>query len=351
MKKGKRILIIWTLLISAVILTVFSQRATQYARDALKVCALSVIPSLFPYMVISHMIVSGGVCDTIAEIFPVSRLLKLPSSATAPLLLGALCGFPVGAKSAVTLYEKGEMTKEQTEVLISYANNTGPSFIVSVIGAVMWNSTLFGTSVYIFQLISAFLAATLVNRVLFPYSKDGYHSLNRRAKYPSFFSAVAESSHSVLTVCGFIVFFSVISGFLLPILSKLSPRLSILFCSLLEFTGGARLGASVGGMSGAFITGLSVGFSGICVLCQTAAFTSKAGLSLRRTVCTKIIQGLLCAGMCALFANFRKTACVGALYVDGAQTLVSHNSPLAISLLSLICYLFIIKNASDEHKM
>ena len=69
----------------------------------LKLCVSTVIPSLFPFMVLSELIVSSG------AVVPVGKLLSRPfrwlfgirGEGSVAVLLGALCGFPVGAKSAV----------------------------------------------------------------------------------------------------------------------------------------------------------------------------------------------------------------------------------------------------------
>ena len=338
------------LMISAVLLTVFSERATEYARDSLKVCALCVIPSLFPYMVISRMIVTSRACDFIGRFLPVSRLFGLPSAASASIILGALCGFPVGAKSAVSMYEGGLLSKTEAEVLISYSNNTGPSFVVAVIGAGLWQSERFGWELYFFQLISAVVGAGVVNHLIFPFKRETKESNKTALKSPELFRSVADSTQAVLTVCGFIVFFSVVCGFLLPAVSAVSEKLSVLVCCLFEFTGGARLAAAVGGAAGRFLTGLCVGFSGISVFCQTAAFTSPAGLSLKRTVLSKSLQGVICGTLCVLFSQCRDTAQVGGLYEE-ASLLLSLDSPLKIALLSLFCYFFVIKNELRSHKM
>ena len=133
LQKIKQTATVAILIFSAFILTVFSQRSSEYAFESLKVCATCVIPSLFPYMVISHLIVSSRATHFLGRIFPISRITGLSKNASAVILLGAVCGFPVGAKSACEMYKRGELSKVHTEVLISWANNTGPSFVVSVI--------------------------------------------------------------------------------------------------------------------------------------------------------------------------------------------------------------------------
>ncbi len=349
MKKATKFIIVSALFCAAVILTVFSSRATEYARDALKVCTLSVIPSLFPYMVISQMIISSKAAYYLGKALPISRLVSLPECASAPIILGAVCGFPVGAKTAVDMYKCNALTKTEAEVLISFANNTGPSFIVSVIGASFFKSAPFGWQLYFFQLVSSCISSFIVNRLLLPYKSPRKKTKPEKIKYPGFFSAVKDSTTSVLTVCGFIVFFSVVSGFAVPFITKISEDGANIFSAILEFTGGARTAALIGGSRGRFLCGLSVGFSGISVFCQTAAFTSPAGLSLKRCVATKAVQGIL-TGLFSIIP-ICKTAPVGAFpsFYDEASVLFMSPAPTALA--SLFLYIFLIKSVVTEYKM
>ncbi len=350
MKRLSRIIILSFIFAFAVVLTVFSDRASDYARDGLRLCALCVVPSLFPYMVISHMIISGGACSFIGKILPVSRLYGLPNDASAPIFLGALCGFPVGAKSACELYKKGSVTKAEAEVLISASNNTGPSFVVSVIGASFFGSAAFGWLLYCAQLFSSFVASMIINRAIFPIKKRKSDNSSVCESKISFFEAISDSASAVITVCGFIVFFSVIFGFSLPYITAASPIAAGIFSSLLEFTGGAEFAASLGGIKGRFLCGLAVGWSGLSVFCQSCAFTSPLGLSQKRLLCTKALQGLLTAALAASFPveSFAPIFSPHPFYSE-ASILLSSN--VSVILISLCLYIFIIKKLYVNHKM
>ena len=350
MKRLWRLLVLLILFSGAVILTVFSQRASEYAREALKVCAVSVIPSLFPYMVISHMTVNSSAAGLFGRYLPLSRLYSLPDCASAPIILGALCGFPVGVTCSVRLYENGSITKEQCEALISCAGNVGPSFIVSVIGASFFGSSAFGWLLYVFQLLSSFAASLFINRLVFPLKKvDAKSAPPPPFKACSFSAAVADSCSSVTRVCGFIVFFSVIFAFTVPFIETVSEMGAALLASILEFSSGARYSAGLGGARGRFFCGLSVGFSGLCVFSQTASFTAGASLSLKRTFAVKILQGLLCGAFSAFIPPLFKVMQAGCSLppvYDRVSLLIS--APFLPAIISAILYFFALKSIMSE---
>jgi len=147
------------LLAVMIVFFLYPENTGKAVRDAMNVCAQVLIPSLFPFMVISALLVQTGAADILCKPFEAlfGKVFRLPCSAAAAVLLGALCGFPVGAKTACDLVQNGKLTNEDGERLTAMANNTGPSFIVEVIGAYYWNSRGFGVFLYAVQIVSALL--------------------------------------------------------------------------------------------------------------------------------------------------------------------------------------------------
>ncbi len=349
MQKFKQTATVSVLLFSAFILTVFSERASDYAYESLKVCATCVIPSLFPYMVVSQLIVSSSASRFLGRIFPISRITGLTKNASSVILIGAVCGFPVGAKSACDMYKRGELTKVQAEVLISWANNTGPSFVVSVIGASFFNSYIFGWQLYAFQLLSSLICAFWVNRIVFPYKRtiQTTKAIPTKSSDMNFFTSVFESTNAIITVCGFIVFFSVILGFIKPFINEISDSMGGIFASLLEFTAGSKNASAIGGAEGRFLAGLAVGWSGLSVFCQTASFTSQYGLSLKRCIAVKSLQGILCGTLCAFLGTAANTTATFT-EIETAFLIYSH---IPTSAICFVLFTFLIKNLTKNAKI
>ena len=113
-----------------------SQIALDYIKNGLLLCANTIIPSLFPFMVLSEIAISAGIGDLLAKYLraPMSRLFGISGEGACAFLLGILCGFPVGAKSAVSLYDKGKISKQECEKLLSICNIPSMSFVVNIVG-------------------------------------------------------------------------------------------------------------------------------------------------------------------------------------------------------------------------
>jgi len=289
---------------AAVIMCLFSSELQSCAVDTLFVCARYVIPSLFPFMVISSMLTEsatylfGGIKGNIP-------VIGLPFSSILCFILGGLCGFPVGVVCTSGLLKNKMITEKQAERIASVSNNTGISFVIEVIGGSFWGSRKIGLSLYLIQILSSLLLGTVM-MLLFPTEKNNYPISNSKRNISVgnmislFCDSVKQSSLGVIFVCGFIVFFSVFlrSVFLLFCISALYP--SALLSSLTEFTSGCRLSAQIGGKTGIMISAFSIGFGGLSVMAQGSIFAVKSGFSMRCVVIFKFIQGIICS----VFAYF-----------------------------------------------
>lgn len=287
------------------LLYLYSPDVEAAIRQSMDLCARVLIPSLFPFMVISALYVRFGIADTLCKPFSplFRRFFRLPGCAASAVFLGAVCGFPIGAKTACELYQTGELTKEQTERLIAAANNTGPSFIVEVIGAYYWNSRGFGLFLYCMQIVGALLlSGILARRKPLPPESGNENRCTVTTPGECVAQAVSSSVSSVLGICGFVSFFSAILAVLRVVLNRLGAENSVPFlASLLEFSCGSAEAASTGGLLGAFLSGFSVGWAGFSVLAQCSMFTASLGLSLRIAVYSKAAQGMICGGSAVLW--------------------------------------------------
>ena len=334
------------------ILTVFGETSSRAAQAAVSMCLSRLIPALFPYMVVSSMLVSTGAADSISRRLPAARIFGLPAEASSAVILGFLCGFPLGAKTAAELYRRGTVTKAQAEVLISVANNTGPSFVVSVIGAAFWNSAAFGWFLYFAQLVSAVIAGMFVNRIIARPDKIEAQTSAPAAKEPllsAFLFAVKDSVGACLNVCGFVTVFAVVISYISCLTDLVSPILTSGVAAIFELTEASRLGAFLatsGSRLGGFFCGFALGFSGISVFCQAGAFTFPLGLSLKRTFFVKLLQGLMCGALGFLLCE-KYMPCT-----DGAflQTFLQFSQPLYIASAALIT-VFSVKILIKAYKM
>ena len=249
-----------------------SEAVASCSRDYLLLCAQSVVPSLFVFSVLAAVICSR------AGFYRVCRRIPFAGTEAAVLLMGLLGGFPLGAVISVQLYREKCVSKRQAEYLCSFTNNAGISFIVSYAGGVLGNAKT-GAVLAVLTLFSSVLCGIIFKRLMLVPEERRIMPDLRVTAAKSLPLAIAESSRSMLTICGCIVFFGCL-GSALAVSAGFSFPFAI---GLLELSGGIAACTTVTQAAAL------IGFSGLSVLCQVAAVCGGA-LSVRPYLAAKIVQ-------------------------------------------------------------
>ena len=109
---------------------------TQGAYEGLLFCAQILIPSLFPFMVLSSFVVNCGISGILSRFLaPVTKsFFRLPGSAGVTILLSMFGGYPVGARGIRTLLDRGLITREEGARMLCFAVGAGPAFVIFAVG-------------------------------------------------------------------------------------------------------------------------------------------------------------------------------------------------------------------------
>ncbi len=281
-----------------------SDFAVRQIRRGLTLCADSVIPSLFPFMVLSEWIVAGGFGNLLLRPFalPFRKLFGLSTSGCCAFLLGVLCGFPVGAKCAVAFYDRGEITKSECERVLCFANNPSPAFLIGTVGTTLWCNRGFGIVLYLTVLLAACLTALLTRR----HQQENSTAEKTRllpSHQPQLCGArllthsVRTATENMLLVCAYVIFFSAFTGTLNLILSsRLSESAQAVTASVFELSGGMSLISKLNNKTVSVpLCAFAAGWSGLSVHCQVLSVCDGRELSFRPYFLAKLFQAFLCA--------------------------------------------------------
>ena len=107
--------------------------ACSHAALAMQLWFEKMIPSLFPFMVLSGLVIRLDLGRLFSvPVYPVlGRLYKISQTMCTILLMGFLFGFPLGAKTVAEAYELKQLSKPQAQFLLSFCNNIGPVYLLS----------------------------------------------------------------------------------------------------------------------------------------------------------------------------------------------------------------------------
>ena len=150
------------------------QAAAQGFADGARLCVGSLLPALFPFMVVCELLV--GMALPKALLRPQARLLGLQNEDTAAALLASwLGGYAVCARLTAQLRVAGRISARDAALLMMLGCCSGPGFVVGYIGGLLLGSTSLGALLYAGQLAANLLA-------LYRMAPEGRAALGAKAK-------------------------------------------------------------------------------------------------------------------------------------------------------------------------
>lgn len=259
----------------------------QYVTRGLRLCCTAVIPTLFPFMVLSELLVrtGGGELMGRALAAPMRALFGLSGAGSCAFLLGAVCGFPVGTRAAVMLYDRGLLERSEAERLISFCNYPSSAFMISATGAALWQNRQLGAAMYASVLAAGVLAGIISGIPARRAAKkegvvptDMPHTV-RKPQPTALSDSVTAAATSTLNVCAYVAFFSCVVGCISHILARISPSRTVeaAIYSFFELTSGAAASAAViPSRTGILMCTAAAGWSGLSVALQVFSVCSSS---------------------------------------------------------------------------
>lgn len=256
------------------VLIIDSEASLAGAREGVDLCIRTVIPSLFPFFLLSQILVSAWTGRQLPMLRPLGKLLGVPEGCESLLIPGFLGGYPVGAKSIHHAWESGCVSEQDANRLLFFCSNAGPSFLFGM-AAPLFSKPGTGWILWGIQIVSTILVAYLMRRepgVAKPVPALLEQSLSQALK-----NAVSVTAQ----VCGWVICFRIITTFADRWFLWLVPEwIRVLFSGFLELSNGClRLSVLASEEIRFIFCSVMLSWGGICVIMQTASVTK--GLKLR----------------------------------------------------------------------
>jgi sporulation integral membrane protein YlbJ len=280
------------------LLTAFSRPCAAGAQAALERCGSTLIPSLFPFLVLCGFTVRCGFAQRCGRFFaPLTRILFcLPGCTAAVILTAWIGGYPVGARGIRSLLDQGAITEEQAARMSCFCVGAGPGFLVAAVGEGIFHSTALGLLLLAAQIFSA-LALGVVTGIS-ARRKEGLPMEKAVAAHPepageALVAAVADGTQAMLSLCAFVVLFGAFLGLcsqlrlpallaaaLKPLGVPISAGIALLPVLLEVCSGTAAAAASA--ETAIFLTAFTLGWGGLCVHFQIFSILGRTPYSRAR---------------------------------------------------------------------
>ncbi len=257
------------------ILILDSKTALLGAQEGLSLCIRTVIPSLFPFFVLSILLTGSLMGGDLPFLRPLGRLTGIPLGAESILLAGFLGGYPVGAQSIGTTYEKGQLSDADARRMLAFCNNCGPAFLFGMA------ASLFPYRWIPWALWAIHIASALAVSWLIPGT-----SCQKLPKTQSRTVTLPSALHTAVRVmagvCGWVILFRVMLAFLDRWFAWLLPTTyRVILAGILELSNGCCALTAIDNLGQRFVLcSAMLAFGGLCVSLQTVSVAGNADIRL-----------------------------------------------------------------------
>ena len=278
-----------------IFLLCFPQIAKEGAWAGLTLWARTVIPVLFPFILASNLFAALG----------------MAAGKWYAILLGFLCGYPMGAKAAGDLVKQGAVTREQGQWLMCCCNLPSPMFLTGFIRipavtlAVYLPALLLLLPVFFFrpkQEKGILFPDTSLSSMSLPALSQSQPPHEPQASPASLQllleQAMEQSVKLIIKIGIYIMIFSILSVCIQKI-TILDPFIRTLLLGLNEMTIGISTAKSMGFSlrRQAILCTVFCTFGGLSGLSQTKSVTEDTGLSMNYYICVRLIHVLISLGL------------------------------------------------------
>lgn len=279
----------------------FPQEAMSHAATGLTLWLQNMIPALFPFMVISGLIIRLDLVPGIIKVFhPVlNKIFRTSEYCEYAMVMGFLCGYPMGAVIIKDLLEDNKISRNEADYLLSFCNNIGPVFYCSLVLPIFdagYHSILLLGMYGIPLLYGLFLRYTFYRKAFIRTQENLQATHNVNITFSQAFTAsLNQAVSSILLLGACMIFFNMLMFLPLHFLND-NLLLSSILSWLLEVNG-ALFRTKELYETGLHMTSLLLipflSIGGLSCFCQTASILSNSNCSLFKYNLHKIIQWIL----------------------------------------------------------
>lgn len=294
MKNFKNILIIYFLLFILLQIFINISKIHEIIFFSYKIFIDNIVPNLFPFLVISNILVNYGFVDIISKLFnPImKKVFNIDGAASFVFFMSFLTGFPSNAKYTKDLLTKNLISSTSATKILTFTHFSNPLFIIGNVSLLISKKAAYTI------LFAHFLGNVLIG-LLFRncYIEKTNCNFDKKSKL-SFGEALSNSVKgtidTLLLIYGTMTFFLIISCILSSILN-LNQLNNCLMSGIMEFTQGIKY-TSLLNIDYKFKTvliGMFISFGGLSVHAQILSIIANTNILYKPFFLARIIHSFI----------------------------------------------------------
>lgn len=330
------------IVLSVVGLLVYPKEASDGIRAGLSIIGSDILPSLFPFMVVSSYVADNSFIQKLGALTDkfTKKVLRTNGFSVIAFLLGIMGGYPVGAKTVRDYYAAGKLTQNEAERLFYWCINPSPAFTITAVGLLMMGSIQTGGIIYLSCILASITIGffcrflnddTVVNKIDFTVPEKSENS---------FIKSVSSGTEAMLGICGWVLIFSAFSSVISAL--PLNEAVKLFIKSVCEVTTGCNT-AIESRLPVAVVTAV-VGFGGFAVIFQINSFASACNVKPSRLICSRVINSSISVVYYSLITKIFPQYTQAAVVIGtNENSFILYKSIPVTILLLMMCVLLILE--------
>ena len=260
------------------------------------------LPSLLPYMILINLLKSSnGIWQLGALFYPLfGRIFKISRIGCSALIIGLLCGCPMGAKLLSEYVKEGQINLKEAEYLISICNQLSPAYLSGFLLSNLSKEYDLKSWKYLILMYGpAMLFGVLFrnrhqDHIIKPARKQS------EFKPQSIDQNIMDAFYSITKLGGYIIMFSIIAAYLEQFLKGIPSELYYLIIGVLEITNGTEkiAGSTLHPLFKNVLMISLTNLSGISCIFQTKCMINDSGISISKYMTGKLFQFFISILIC-----------------------------------------------------
>ena len=299
--------------------------------EGVDLCLKVLIPSLFPFFVLTNLLSSTLIGKEFRILRPLELILRIPKGTGTIFLAGLLGGYPTGAQLIHQSWKTHQLSYDTANRMLTFCSNAGPSFLFGVI-ALKFQRAGIVWLLWAIHILTAVIVSKIIQCDRIP------SSVKLEQNQSSFTNCIRLSITVMASVCAWVVVFRILIAFISRwFLWMLPTEVQVILISLLELANGCSYLEQIENEGLRIILcSLALNFGGICVMMQTASVTQ--GLQLRHYIKGKLLQTALACYFTALMQQ---------ILLEKGENIQFHMAFYFLYPLTVFCCIYFLKKRKN----
>lgn len=355
----KYISLFLSVILISIVLFMHPKIVSSGVKSGLDCCINVLIPSMFPFMIVSSMISLSGIEFKLKKFLgnAIKFLLYLPASTAPAIIISMFGGYPIGAYAVKNLYKRREINKEQLNRMMCFCVNSGPAFIISMVGESLLGDHKVGISMFLIQVLFS-LSIGIICGIIARIKKVEFYQADSISKTTGFdfgnliIDSCDATCKSMIKMCSLIIlFFGIIStakglGVIDFISQKISVRFGIesnvfytVLISLIEVTHSCITAKNF--KLPIWVYSWALGFGGICTHMQIASELKGLPFKYKKFLLTRIMNGAITAILSGILIKSPEKIVPAFAPMQSYQVSITSSTNAGSLLLIILCLVFL----------